>query len=320
METKTQKQLRTILNHIDNNTGENLSVEQLAEAAGVSIPQLFRVFAAEFFLAPVKYTLKRRLFFAAKKLVVSDTKVVDIAFEFGFNSHDSFIRAFRRVYGVTPTKFRANALQYNTFYRNGLYCVAGLAIPTSLIQQAEDDKFMQKQPFHHVDIVTVPETILIGVEYPVGEGSYDVFYEAYDKIFRNAPNRKYPNSENATHGVPRRYSMNGQLFYFVGIEVTNLDSVPEGAKSLILPKQTCAVIGYEGGVDYNELCEYFRDVWLKQSDYKPDSQKISPFFSPLKAWENYYPIWEWYAPNKDSNMYEERIYMPVEIPDSLPTL
>jgi len=339
--------MQVIMDYIDGNINEDLSVERLAEAANISVPQLFRLFAANISIAPIKYTLKRRLFFAAKKLVTSTTKVVDVAFLFGFESHDSFSRAFKRVYGATPSEFRDNALRLHPFYRNGLYCIAGLTIPESLIKhfhmkcvedesnlrtlqrrindrrdsiscgnatkQVEDEEFMKEQQeiFHDVEIVTVAETKLIGVECPVGGGSFEVFYEAYDKIFKNAPNRKYPNSANATHGVPRANPDGGKLFYFVGIEVTSLDNIPDGAVSIVLPEQLCAVIGYEGGVDYDELCEYFRDKWLKQSSYKPDPHKIDSRFSKANVWKTYFPIWEYYTPNKDFELYEERIYMPV---------
>jgi len=305
--------MHVIMDYIDGNINEDLSIERLAQAANISVPQLFRLFAANISIAPITYTLKRRLFTAAKKLVTSDIKVVDVAFLFGFESHDSFSRAFKRVYGVTPSEFRVNALRYHPFYRNGLYCIAGLTIPKSLIKQVEDEEFMNEQQeiFHNVEIVTVTETKLIGVERLVGGGSFEAFYEAYDKIFKNALNRKYPNSANATHGVPRVNSDGSKLLYFVGIEVTSLDDIPDGATSLVLPEQLCAVIGYGGGVDYDELCEYFRDKWLKQSGYKPDPHKIDSRFPKAYAWETYFPVWEYYTPNKDFELYEERIYMPV---------
>jgi len=311
MEEKTSMQIA--LDYIDGNLDENLSIEQLAKMANVSVPQLFRIFAADINIAPVKYTLRRRLFFAARKLAGSNMKIVDIAFLFGFESHDSFSRAFKRVYGISPSEFRTNAQDLHSFYRNGLYCIAGLTIPESLIKQVEDEEFMNERQstFHDVEIVSVAETKLIGVERPVGGGSFEAFYELYDKIFRNASNRKYPNSENATHGIPRMHPDGDKLLYFVGIEVTSLDNVPDGAVSLVLPEQLCAVIGYEGGVDYDELCEYFRYHWLKQSDYKTDPHKIDSRFLEANVWEAYFPVWEYYTPNKDFEAYEERIYMPV---------
>ncbi|MCL2406485.1 MAG: AraC family transcriptional regulator [Defluviitaleaceae bacterium] len=304
--------IRVVLEYIDENLDEYLSVGRLSEIANYSVPQLFRLFMADMDITPIKYVLRRRLYCAAKELVCSDLKIVDIAYSFRFESHDSFCRAFKRVYAVSPKKFRLEAKRLNGFYRS-LFCVPGYNAPKSLIKQTEDIENMKTEHgvIHHVDIVTVPETLLIGVERLVGGGSFDAFSEIYDRIFRTAPNRKYPNSENATHGIPRVHPDGDKLLYFVGVEVTSLDNVPNGAVSFVLPEQLCAVIGYEGGVDYDEINDYFRDKWIAQSGYKLDPHKIDPNFPVDYAFKTYAPLWEYYSPNKDCPVYEERIYLPI---------
>jgi len=310
--TMMETPIQSVLDYIDRNITESLSVDKLSEIANYSTPQLFRLFTSGMEVTPIKYALKRRLYYAAKELVCSETKIIDIAASFGFESHDSFCRAFKRVYGITPTMFRKEVRKQHRFYWN-LFCISGYVVPHSLVYQEEEVENMQVQSEvkHHVDIVTIPETKLIGVERLVGEGSFDAFHEAYDRVFRNAPNRKYPNSENATHGIPRVHPDGDKLLYFVGIEVNNLDCIPDGAVSFVLPQQLCAVIGYEGGLDYDTINDYFRDKWLEQSGYNLDPHKIDPRFHVDYAFKTYAPLWEYYSPNKDCDVYEERIYMPV---------
>lgn len=323
----TKDPIQVILDYIDDNIDEYLSVGMLSEIANYSVPQLFRLFIYDMDITPVKYALRRRLYYAARELVSNDTNIINIAHSFGFESHDSFCRAFKRVYGVTPSVFRKNAYDLNEFYHH-LYCISGYSPPNSL-SNAEDDEIMsecaKKQEEYEkfcqiygndVDIVTVPATKLIGVQCPVGGGSYEAFYEAYDRVFRNAPNRKYPNSENATHGIPR-LSSDGKTLYFVGIEVTSLDAVPDGAVGIDFPEQLCAVIGVEGGIDYDTIQYYFEKWTTEQSRYKPDTHRIDPGFSEELAWKTYAPIWEYYSPNKDCDVYGERIYMPVKRKDYL---
>ena len=225
--------IKAVLEYIDENIDEYLSVGKLSEVVNYSAPQLFRLFMSNMDVTPMKYTLRRKLYYAAKELVSSDAKIITVAHSFGFESHDSFCRAFKRIYGVTPGMFRKNACYLNKFYRDNLYCISGDAVPYSLINQEKGVDSMSEQTGraaeHHVEIVTVPETKLIGVERLVDDGGvWEAFYEAYDKVFRNAPNRRYPRSENATHGVPR-VSPDNRLLYFAGIEVTSLDHVPDGA-------------------------------------------------------------------------------------------
>jgi hypothetical protein len=56
---------------------------------------------------PKQYTLRLRLERAAARLITSDDAVLDIALANGFNSHEVFTRAFRRVFGRTPAAYRA---------------------------------------------------------------------------------------------------------------------------------------------------------------------------------------------------------------------
>jgi len=315
--------IQVVLDYIDENLEEYLSVGKLSMIANYSAPQLFRLFISDMDITPVKYVLRRRLYYAAKELVSGNVKIIDIASSFGFESHDSFSRAFKRVYGSSPSMFRKNAYNLNKFYRENLYCISGYSSPHSLINLEKDNGKMgemnkQYEEFYEqygteVDIVTVPATKLIGVERIVGGGSWEAFYEAYDRVFRNAQNRKYPKSENATHAFPR-LSQDGKTNYFVGIEVTNLDDVPNDATGIELPEQLCAVIGFEGGIDYDTIDYYFAK-WINcgQSKYKIDPQKLDPALSVDNAWKTYSPIWEHYAPNKDCEVYEESIYLPITL-------
>lgn len=302
--------IKDVLKFIDDNIKENINIDALAETAAYSAPHFFRMFLSYMNISPMNYVLKRKLYFAARELVTSKAKIVDIAFLYGFESHDAFSRAFKRVYGVTPSEFRKYGFNLGSFYRENLYCVSGFTIPDSLINQVKDEEIMAGQIEHEVKIVTLPETKLIGIERIIGgdEWAFDVFYESFDRIFRNAPNRKYPNSENATHALSELLP-DGRWNYFIGIEVTSLDDVPDGAVSRELPAQLCAVIGYEGGIDYKTITGYLYGVWLEQNTYKVDHRFAG--------------TWEYYSPNKDCDVYEERIYMPimrmeydiVEIPD-----
>lgn len=316
--------IQVILDYIDENIDEYLSVGKLSEIAVYSVPQLFRLFIYDMDITPVKYALRRRLYFAARELVSNDTNIINIANSFGFESHDSFCRAFKRVYGVTPSMFRKNAYNLNEFYHN-LYCISGYSAPNSLNKAEKDDEIMsecakkqeEREKFceiygNDVEIVTMPATKLIGIQRPVGGETWEAFYEVYDKVFRNAKNRKHPNSENATHGIPRVSPDGKMLLYFVGIEVTSLDAIPDGAVGIDFPEQLCAVIGFEGGIDYDTIQYYFEKWTTVQNKYEPDVHKIDPCFPEEYVWKTYAPIWEYYTPNKDFDVYEERIYMPIK--------
>ena len=52
------------------------------------------------------YLRHRRLAFALKEVRDSDKSMLDIAFDYGFSSHEAFTRAFKNTYGVTPSEYR----------------------------------------------------------------------------------------------------------------------------------------------------------------------------------------------------------------------
>lgn len=86
---------------------EPLQVADLARVAGLSPWHFSREFRQEFGESPHRYLLTRRLERAAALLRTTDRQVIDICFLVGLRSVGSFTTSFRRMFGVTPTAYRA---------------------------------------------------------------------------------------------------------------------------------------------------------------------------------------------------------------------
>jgi AraC family transcriptional regulator len=89
--------------HLD----EDLSLAALAEKVGLSPFHLQRVFSSKVGETPKQLTLRLRLARAAVMLLVSNESILNVALSCGFQSHEAFIRAFRRHFGTTPSTYRA---------------------------------------------------------------------------------------------------------------------------------------------------------------------------------------------------------------------
>ena len=87
---------------------EQLDVDDLARAAGLSRAHFSREFRAAFGESPHSYLLTRRMERAAALLRNTDRSVVDVCFSVGLRSVGSFTSSFKRTYGVTPTEYRAS--------------------------------------------------------------------------------------------------------------------------------------------------------------------------------------------------------------------
>lgn len=63
------------------------------------------------------YIRKRRLTLAAQELAISKVKVLDVALKYGYDSPESFAKAFRKAHGITPSAARESGVQLKAFPR-----------------------------------------------------------------------------------------------------------------------------------------------------------------------------------------------------------
>jgi AraC-like DNA-binding protein len=85
---------------------ENLTVADMARAAGLSPSYFSSAFKVAFGESPHQYLLTRRLERAAALLRVTDWAVADVCFAVGAGSVGSFTASFSRVFGCSPTAYR----------------------------------------------------------------------------------------------------------------------------------------------------------------------------------------------------------------------
>ena len=92
---------------VDARFREPLDVPALARAAYLSPAHFSREFRRAFGETPHQYLLTRRLERAGALLRNTDRSVAEICFAVGLRSVGSFTTSFRRVYGLSPTAYRA---------------------------------------------------------------------------------------------------------------------------------------------------------------------------------------------------------------------
>ena len=86
---------------------DNHDLTRLAESIGSSTYHSHRLFKSAFGQTPRRLVEAIRLERAANELVLHDRPIVEIALAVGFNNHETFSRAFKRRFAVTPRAFRA---------------------------------------------------------------------------------------------------------------------------------------------------------------------------------------------------------------------
>jgi len=101
--------LQEILRYIDIHIKEEMNVEKLAEKAGFSPYYFCRIFQCGVGTSIMEYVRNRRLAYAASELN-SGRKILNIAVDYGFETHSGFSKAFRRYFGCPPEIYRAYAV------------------------------------------------------------------------------------------------------------------------------------------------------------------------------------------------------------------
>ncbi len=102
------KNMNDAMKYIEENLTNEIDYKVVAKLAHCSEYHFKRMFS---FLAGIplsEYIRRRRLSLAALELNDSSLKIIDVAIKYGYNSPDSFARAFQNIHGITPSEARNN--------------------------------------------------------------------------------------------------------------------------------------------------------------------------------------------------------------------
>lgn len=106
-EVVVQKTVERIVRGLD----EALDLVELARMAGLSPLHFHRIFRGIVGETPLELHRRLRLERAALRLVSTESTIASVAFEAGYETHESFTRAFREAYAASPREFRERAAQ-----------------------------------------------------------------------------------------------------------------------------------------------------------------------------------------------------------------
>lgn len=102
----SERRLRKVLSHIEDNLGEDLSVRDIAAVAGVSASHFKSLFRESLGLPVHQYLIRRRVERAKTLLGEGNLPISQIALETGFAHQSHLARHMRRVLGVSPKALR----------------------------------------------------------------------------------------------------------------------------------------------------------------------------------------------------------------------
>jgi len=101
--------IQSVLVEIDRRITENIRADDLARAAGYSVYHFCRVFMALTGTPVMNYVTRRKLEYALYDLS-RGRRVIDVAMDYGFDTHTGFTKAFRKCYGCPPSVFHLHVM------------------------------------------------------------------------------------------------------------------------------------------------------------------------------------------------------------------
>lgn len=159
--------LNTVLKTIEDDLTGELDMASLARRINFSHFYLQRMFAMLTDMPLSEYVRARRLSAAGHELQTTDAKVIDVALKYGYETPESFQKAFRRFHGITPSAAKRNDAQLK--YLN----------PLKLQVNLTGGSIMDYR-FEHMG-----EFIIVGMERRFGfENSFEKVPKFWDDYFK----------------------------------------------------------------------------------------------------------------------------------------
>lgn len=260
-----QKTLDYMEEHID----ENPQVEELAAIAALS-PFYYQRLFSRLVKKPVReYNKLRRLARACMELADKNRRILDIALDCGFSGHETFTRAFKAAYGMTPEQFREQPVLLNQFDKPNLllhYTMVDEGVP--LISDGlvlEMNHRLLEQP---VCFVGIQDYVPIAGQMPPGETTgTDIPGRVWERFHRDKERiARVPGGREA--GVSfLGDAPAGHFTYFAGAETGNA-ATTDGFATWTLPAREYVVCSFEA-CNFTELTTValnkaiqFSQLWL----------------------------------------------------------
>jgi len=107
------EQIQKTVDYIEEKVSEEIKIETLANMAALSQFYFQRLFKRLVKRPVNEYIKLRRLARASEVLSDKNKRIIDVALDFGFSSHETFTRSFKDAYGITPEEYRSAPVRLN---------------------------------------------------------------------------------------------------------------------------------------------------------------------------------------------------------------
>ncbi|MFE5319394.1 AraC family transcriptional regulator [Paenibacillus sp. NPDC056579] len=106
LDNKNDNRVEIVLAHMLNHYKENITIEEMSRMVNLSSASLRRLFKRHTGKSPSDFLIELKMVVAAKRILETDERISDIAYEVGIKDPNYFSRIFKKYYRVTPVSYR----------------------------------------------------------------------------------------------------------------------------------------------------------------------------------------------------------------------
>lgn len=237
---KPYELLTQVLQRIEDELHGALSIPALAETFSISAVHLQRLFKFAFGMPLAGYIRARRLSASVESLLKTQLSVIDIAYEYGFDYEQTYIRAFKQKFGVTPGELRKTGK------------IVSITPPLRLF----DANRLADGVLFRPQIVMVPRFCVVGKRSLVPFKDSVELPPQRAKAFWSSERGRIQNAVEPqvyiglTRGI---LGDAGSTYYQPSVRVRALKNVPQGLTGDVFPASLCARFCYVGAHPYGDI-------------------------------------------------------------------
>lgn len=239
------------LHYIEECLPYTADLKEIAERANMSPYHFHRTFTSIIGEPVGKYCQKRRLTMAAKRLLYSNEKILNIAMSHGYDSQATFSVAFKKMFSISPNDFRQSMTEIPVFSTD----------PLSLIKLFKENNIIAK-----AEKISKNDFLVVGI----------LGFNKLDKNFVKELVEDFLKNTDVVREESPKYSINKYMsdliteknpkIQFVGIEINNKTSLSDKILNQMIPKQKYIVFGEKKSYEQiSKSYDFIYGIWLPKS-------------------------------------------------------
>ena len=288
--------------YIHSNYSEQISISDISTRAYFSPSYFAKIFQVLTGYTVGSYLHRYRMYKAAKELTEGNKQIIEIAFNTGFLSQQSFTKSFTKTYGITPAKFRVQKPDISQFPPKNMW--KEMLPPMELVDCFKNVRFIKKDAYYVVGYESELNYNIDGGTDPIGS--------VWDKL--NAEGAKdmiQDKCHEGTYGITHSETSDGLAKYIACVEVDTLDNIPTGLVGRRFEASEYAVFDTTLEIIWTGM--FYKTLyakWLPDSGYKyredpaTGTYEWAPFIK--------YPAIEVYPKGWEGTESLMHVYIPVE--------